>query len=291
MRCAEVDGDIVEIILRKARPEDREKAIEVESKATPNLSYVGAVFDTFVSDEVGEFSVAEADGEVVAIGKFTVVPDGSAWLETLRVTPERQGHGIGKRFYDRFYEVAESRDVPTMRMYTGVRNVVSKGLAERYGFHRAQTFRGAWMPPAQRKRGSPGTFRRVTDPERATELLMYYCEAWGGYLVMNRTFYTLTPALCAYLAEEGMVYEDPESGSVVAMGARFMPEKELHIGLFGGDAKACLEFAAQEGEERGVGRLSCLFPASATVIQGFLMRYGFQLLPSDFIVMEAHLEK
>jgi ribosomal protein S18 acetylase RimI-like enzyme len=291
MRCAEADGDIMEIILRKARPEDREKAIEVESKATPNLSYVGAVFDMFVSDEVGEFSVAEADGEVVAIGKFTVVPDGSAWLETLRVIPERQGHGIGKRFYDRFYEVAEGRNVPTMRMYTGVKNVVSKGLAERYGFHLAQTFRGAWMPPAQRKHGSPGTFMRVTDPERATELLMTYCKAWGGYLVMNRTFYTLTPALCAYLAEEGMVYEEPESGSVVALGARFMPEKELHIGLFGGDAETCLEFAAQEGEERGVECLSCLFPMSAAVIQGFLTRYGFQLLPSDFIVMEAHLEK
>ena len=191
----------MEIAIRKARPEDREKAIEVESKATPNLSYVDAVFDMFISDEFGEFSVAEADGEVVAIGKFTVVPDGSAWLETLRVIPERQGLGIGKRFYQRFYEVAGSEGVRTMRMYTGVRNVVSKGLAERYGFHLAQTFRGTWMAPTQMKQGSSGTFRRVTDPERATELLMPHCEAWGGYLVMNRTFYTLTQPLCAHLAE------------------------------------------------------------------------------------------
>ena len=88
-----------------------------------------------------------------------------------------------------------------------------------------------------------------------------------------------------------MVYENPERGSVMAMGARFMPEKELHIGLFSGDAETCLEFAAQEGKERGVERLSCLFPASAAGIQGSLTGYGFKLLPSDFIVMEAHLEK
>ncbi len=75
----------MEIVLRKAEQEDRERVIWVESKSTPNLSYVGAIWDLFTSDEVGEFSVAEADGKLVACGKFTVVPDGSAWLETLRV--------------------------------------------------------------------------------------------------------------------------------------------------------------------------------------------------------------
>ena len=50
----------MEIVLRRARPEDREKVIEVESKSTPNLSYVQNVFDMFVSDKNGEFSVAES---------------------------------------------------------------------------------------------------------------------------------------------------------------------------------------------------------------------------------------
>ncbi len=113
------------IELRRARLEDREKAIWVESKSTPNLSYVPDVFEMFVSDDVGEFSVAEVDGEVVGCGKFTVVPDGSAWLETLRVIPERQGIGVGKRFYERWLEAARRLGVPTMRMYTGVGNVVS----------------------------------------------------------------------------------------------------------------------------------------------------------------------
>ena len=287
-----MDGDDVEIVLRRARRGDREKTFEVESKATPNLSYLPNVFDMFVADEFGEFSVAELDGEVVACGKFTVVPDGSAWLETLRVIPERQGLGIGKRFYERFFDIARSRGVTTMRMYTGVKNAVSRGLAERFGFRLTATYRGAWAPCQPGATRAPtGAFRRVADPEKATALLMPFRERWTGFLVMNRTFYSLTPALCADLAEKGMVYEDPASGSVITLGARFMPEQALHIGVFGGDAEACLGFAMQKSSGLGVGRLSCLFPPSAADVQDSLTRYGFQLEPSDFIVMEVHIEE
>lgn len=284
-----INGDFSELVLRKARNDDLEKVKWVESKSTPNLSYVGAVWEMFLSDEAGEFSVAEADGEVVACGKFTVVPDGSAWLETLRVIPERQGRGIGKRFYERFYDIARSRGVTTMRMYTGVRNVVSKGLAELYGLRLAETFRGAYLPCDEAK-DSNDSFRQVTDPDEATELLMPLGEEWKDFLVMNRTFYKLTPALCKYLAGKGMVYEDPESRSVIALGARFMPEQSLHVGAFGGDAKACLDLAMRLGAERGVESLSCLFPSSSAGIQDSLTQYGFKFLESDFIVMEVHLE-
>jgi GNAT superfamily N-acetyltransferase len=285
------DGDILEIALRRATHEDREKLIEVESKSTPNLSYVNDVFDMFVSDEIGEFGVAEADGEVVACGKYTVVPDGSVWLETLRVIPERQGIGIGKRFYERWLDIARRQGVTTMRMYTGVRNVVSKGLAERYGLRLAETFRGAHLPCRHdASRGSTGSFRCVTDPERATSLLMPLGGRWRGFHVMNRTFHRLTPALCVHLAKKGMVYEDPATRSVITLGARFQPKKMLHIGVFGGDAEDCLGFALEEGLKRRVERLNCDFPASAADVQDALTEYGFGLTPSGFIVMEVHLD-
>ena len=285
------NGDVLEIVVRKARQEDREKVIRVESKATPNLSYVEAVWGLFTSDEVGEFSVAEIDGEVVACGKFTVLPDGSAWLETLRVIPKYQGLGIGKRFYERFYELARSRGVPTMRMYTGLRNAVSKGLAEFSGFRLAATYRGASLPCVQGKiPPSEGGFRLVSDPERATALLMPFRERWTGFLVMNRTFFSITPALCRHLAEKEMVYEDPASGSVVTVGARFLPERALNIGVFGGDVDQCLGFALEQGVERGVARLNCDFPPSAVDVQRALVEKGFALTESDFIVMEVHLE-
>jgi hypothetical protein len=221
-----------------------------------------------------------------------VVPDGSAWLETLRVVPKYQGRGIGKQFYERFYDLARNRGVKTMRMYTGLRNVVSKGLAELYGLRLAATYRGASLPCVQGKIPPPkGRFQLVKDLERATALLMPFRDKWTGFLVMNRTFFSLTPVLCKWLAEKEMVYEDPESDSVVALGARFLPERALQIGVFGGDTDACLGFALEKGVEQGTTRLNCDFAPSATDIQEALVEKGFTLTESDFIVMEVHLDE
>ncbi len=278
-----------EITLRRARPGDLDKVIWVESLSTPNLSYVPHVWDMFMDDVEGDWTVAEIDGEVIGCGKYTLLPDGSAWLETLRVVPQRQGLGVGKRLYEHWLRLSREKGVKTMRMYTGVRNVVSKGLAERYGLRVAETFRGTLMETPPETEAEYG-FRRVTDPERATELLMRHSGAWGGWLVMNRTFYRLYPALCGHLAERGMVYADPVTGSVVAMGARFMPRHGLHIGLFAGDAEACLGFAAQKAAEDGVERLHCLFPSHVPGVEDALTGFGFRLEPADFLVMETNLE-
>lgn len=280
----------MKIVLRKARDEDLGKLVEVESKATPGLQYIPNVFDAFIADEIGEFSVAEVEGEIVACGKFTVVPDGSAWLETIRVLPEYQGLGIGKRFYERFYDTAHRQGVTTMRMYTGVKNAASKGLAERYGFQPVGIYRGALLPcQSAADRDFRVEFQKVTEPEKGVALLMPFHEKWKGFLVMNRTFFALTPALCADLTDNGMVYEAPDSQSVITIGARFMPETALHIGVFGGDTDACLGFALQTGKELGVGRMSCYFPQSAGDIQQLLTQNGYQIEASDFYVMEADI--
>jgi GNAT superfamily N-acetyltransferase len=285
------------IHLRKVCADDLDALIAVERGATPGLSYVPNVFEMFLSDQAGDFSLAEVDGVVAGCGKFTPLPDGSAWLETLRVLPQYQGMGIGKRFYEHFLELARQKGITTLRMYTGLRNVVSKGLAERFGFHLAASFHGAYrICPSGAATYSVAAFKPVASPERAAALLMPHSEGWGGYLVMNRTFYVLSPALCGSLARQGMVYEHPLSGSVAVLGARFMPKQALHIGLFvagpsGGDAALCLAFAEDLARARGAGRLSCLFSVQSVGVQETLLAAGFELEKADFIVMENTQEK
>ncbi len=46
----------MKVVLRKAKPEDREKVAWVESKSTPTLIYTPFVYDEFLSDG-GEFTV------------------------------------------------------------------------------------------------------------------------------------------------------------------------------------------------------------------------------------------
>lgn len=280
------------LIIRKAKLSDRQGLFVVEKKSTPGLSYLPHVFDQFVNDDQGEFIVAEMEDQLVACGKFTLLPDGSAWLETLRVIPEMQNQGIGKRFYERFFEIAQSKKITSMRMYTNIENHASKGLAERYGFSIAGTYRGQKIPcqPGIFQPNTP-TFQPVTDPDQAAKLLLPFQEKWAGFLVMNRTFYRITPSLAAFMATQGMLYHDPDTGSLVSCGARFMPQQALHIGVLGGDLTSCLSLAMQQGLQSGIERLSCFYPPSASDIQDELTRHNFQFESSDFIVMEVNLPK
>lgn len=277
------------LTIRAAESTDRAAIFAVERAATPGLIYLPRVFDQFAADANGPLLVAELDGRVVGCGKFTCLPDGSAWLETLRVLPECQGRGVGKAFYRRFLEIAAAKGINTLRMYTGVSNHASKGLAESFGFGVVETFRGQRLAcaPGSPAEDPPG-FVSVRDARLATDLLLGQRAAWGNFVVMNRTFYTLSAALAAALAQQGMVYHDPRGENLVVLGARFLPEDGLHLGLLAGDVSACLAFAQRKALEAGAAALSCLSPRWAVELHAALTGGGFALEPSDFIVMETN---
>lgn len=275
-------SDKPSILLRKARPEDKNDVIWVESLSTPGLSYVKHVWDMFINDDEGDWSVDLLDGKIMGCGKYSILPDGSAWLETLRVVPEAQGNGLGKRLYEHWLKLSEEKGVKAMRMYTGVKNVVSEGLAKKYGLSLAQTFHGVKMPVP--KFEAESTFKKIEDVSEATKLLLPLGEKWGNWLVMNRTYHKWSPELCRWLTENGMVYTDDE-GNVVVMGARFMKNYQLHIGLFDGDIKKCLDFAKADASARGVS-VHCLYPDTCVEIESALTGYGFDKEASPFIVME-----
>ena len=280
----------MEIVLRKARQNDKEKIIWVESLSTPNLSYVPYVWEMFINDSEGDWSVEEVDGEVVACGKYSLLPDGSAWLETLRVIPQRQGIGLGKRLYEYWLKLSEEKGVKTMRMYTGVNNSVSKGLAMRYGLRVAEKFHGTKMNCKLVKNKPCEEFEKISEFSEAYKLIKPLGEKWGGWMVMNRTFYKWSHALCKWLTEKGMIYKDNLTDSVMIMGARFMENKQLHIGLFDGDPIRCLDFAHIYGSKKGVNTIHCLYPHNLTFIEKSLTSYGFELESAPFIVMEVNLQ-
>jgi hypothetical protein len=128
-------------------------------------------------------------------------------------------------------------------------------------------------------------FKQVKNPEKAAKLLMPHAEEWGGFIVMNRTFYRLNTLTCAYLTERGMVYADEASDSVVTLGSRFMPWQSLHIGLITGNHEKCLSFSYAKGLEEKVGRLSMLFPPERNDVQASVTEFGFKISPEDFITM------
>ncbi len=272
------------ITIRKVTAQDKQALLIVEEKSTPKLQYLPQVFEMFVNDSRGEFMLAELDGEIVACAKFTVLANSSAWLETLRVIPEAQGQGIGKKLYQRFSEVAMSEGITTMRMYTGLHNAVSKGLAEYSGFRLEESFLGFTKDVTSAKVASSNSFERVN--KATLPQLQPHLQNWHNFAVMNRTFYKLNSEQLTHFVEQNQVFEDKATTSLIICGARFMPEQALHIAFFSGDATACLDFATNKAIEIGTKQLSCFIPNGAEKTKEILQGYGFAESPTPFIVMK-----
>ena len=131
----------MEISLKKANREDKDECLLIEKAAMNDLCYLDHVWNYFNTTK-GDLTCAYVDGIMAGIGKFTLLHDGSGWLETLRVDPKYQGLGVGKEIYNNYFEQAKRYGCKSMAMYTGSTNIVSAALASRFNLTIAQSFRG-----------------------------------------------------------------------------------------------------------------------------------------------------
>lgn len=278
-----------DILVRRAKSEDRKDAVFVEGQATPGLHYLDNVYEDWLVDPDGVLLVAEFDGRLVGVGKFSKMPDGSAWLETLRVLPDYQGKGIGKAFYREFLNLAEIRGINRLGMYTTPDNFASKGLAEINGFIFAGEFRGSSLDIK-----SAGTyveskgFETITSPDDAWRLIERDSELWGGYGIMNRTFLRLSKELVSFWTSKSFISRHIGSDSIIIMGARFMPEKAVHIAYMSGDIGLLTKYAISKSKYLGVDRLQCMYPEGQSYISEKLSEFGFIVEPYSCIVMEKN---
>lgn len=277
------------ILVRKAVPADLPAAVAAEEAAMKGSGYLNDVSPMFFADTEGELMVAEADGSIVAVAKYTVMPDHTAWLETLRVAPAYQRNGIGRRFYERFQTLSKERNITSMAMYTGVSNVPSASLARVFGLDTAGIYRESSLPlPQEMNRDIvPVTEFHPVNGKRACELLSPLTKLWKGFLILNRTFFHMNNDVFRFLAEKGLVYEDAESRSVMVLGNRFLEKRSLQIGILHGDLEKCLAFAKAEGIRRNVPQLTVMYPPEECALQALLESKGYQTLKSDLQVMEG----
>lgn len=285
----------MDILIRTAIPEDLSAAVQVEEAAMHGGGYLNDTSEIFYNDYTGELMVAETEGKIIGVAKYTITYDGTAWLETLRVAPEYQRRGVGRRFYERFEEISHQKGVKSMAMYTGAKNIPSASLAREFGLDTAQFYREASLdlngmsaPTAKTHPASVSSaaFTQV-DGDRACQLLSSLEKESGGFLVLNRTFYHMGEPLYRALAQEGKVWEDKNSGSFMVLGNRFLPKRSLQIGIIGGDRQKCLDFAMAKALTLGRPQLIIMFAPENEKLQLLLEENGYRMASSDFQVMEG----
>ena len=258
---------------------DLAEAVRVEQETMGNYTYLKDAYELY--KHTPGAMVGICDGEHMAgIGRFTVLPDNTGWLECLRVSPEYQHMGAGKMIYEEYLKLAEKYHCTSMAMYTGMKNIKSSSLAEKYGLYTVQVFHGFHIP-AEMCACTP--FRRLTPDE--AEVLMQYKEKYHDYLSVSRTFYHFNKENIRSFAAEGMVYGDEESGSLVIAGARFQHYKTLHAALMEGNTEKCLSFLKTLAYIQGIHDITFTI-ASPCSLEDVLKEYGASMDSAEIIVKE-----
>lgn len=273
----------MEFTVRMASYEELEECARVEREAMGNYCYLEDAWHYFNSLK-GGLVCAFAGEEMAGIGRFSVLPDGSGWLETLRVSPKWQRMGAGTAIYGMYRELAEQNGCPSMAMFTGVKNQASAGLAERFGLKKAAQHRGYHLTDLAG--GDPHGFVHA-GWKRAAELILSQKEAYHDYMVMNRTFYRINEANAKAFAIEGKVFEEAESESFIVCGARFQHQNALHIAMMDGDLDRCLDFAVNYAKAQGIPKVSCTFSLENGKLEETLKCRGFLSEAGDLMTMEV----
>lgn len=241
---------------RIAKIEDLESLCEIEKSATPTLLYIKDNAKFFFEESPGEiFVVDNGEGRLIGMGRYTTLPDGSGWLETLRVHKDFQGMGAGKLIYKDYLAYGEKNKAPAIRMYTERYNAASKGLAELNGFTSAAELANYDIDIDKNIEGE-FNFQQVRS---LNELDLEEIKSqWGKLIALNRTFYEINEKNIQWMVDEGMVYKDEDN--LLIFGARMLKERGQFIALALGDLDYLVKSAMIKARDLQAKKLFVVFP-------------------------------
>ena len=189
-------------------------------------------------------------------------------------------------------------------MYTGLTNVRSKHLGEKFGLSVAIQTQEANILKEELKEPELKTlealkadgkspeeafgFERIEDGKRAFDLIKPYAEGYQGYICFNRTYVPLNERVCSWLAEQGYVYASGENVAVI--GGRYMKKHALHIGVLGGEIERCLDFALAKFAASGLPKFTCMYPSVREDLREALKARGFAIPENHIIMLERKFE-
>ncbi|MDR1793886.1 MAG: GNAT family N-acetyltransferase [Erysipelotrichaceae bacterium] len=258
---------------------DRQEAVRVEEAAAPGYPYLNDAWDYFLRQTEGDLTGVFLDEKLVGVGKLTRLFHDYGWLETLRVDPQYQGQGAGKAIYAAYLKEASERGLRALGMYTGSKNVISRHLAEKNGLALAGTF-DEYVLPA--KDVIPHHHFQQVEVAQAEAILSPHYKDMGGFVSLNQTYYPAKEGLGACMAANGWLYQS-DKGDLIIVGARFQPERGLHVAFVSNDTKSAIDFALSLAKAKGSVNLQAMRVEGRDC--GDLLDCGFEKSPRQLITL------
>lgn len=139
-----------EVTVRRAEPADHEAvaAFTADTWAERDVSdYIPEVFSEWVADAGPDRRtvVATIEDEPVGVCSGTILTDGEAWMQGIRVDPDHRGSGVGQAMTDDLFDWARGRGASVARNMVFGWNDAALGTARIHGFEPATT--GRWARP------------------------------------------------------------------------------------------------------------------------------------------------
>lgn len=233
-----------EFTYRIATKDDLEFTDEIEKQALPIISpYYKDNYQIFSEEIPGDLIIVFDGDYPVGMGRYSFHPDGSMWLETVRVRPDYQRMGIGTGIYEKYLEVAKEQNIDLVRLYTEGFNDKSMGLTKKMGFQIIQKYDYYSLAADAEGREADKADTRGFVVEKDLDKVMRIIEAqpWTELICMNNVFYEPSRDNMVWFVERDMFYS--KGDSLMLVGARHNRNSVAYLGYMAGDYQSCVEAA------------------------------------------------
>lgn len=124
--------------------------VDISKNIWDGNDYLPKIFHKWVDEKEGCFLGVVKDNKVVAVGKYTVLPDRQGWLEGLRVHIDYRGkqfaHAISDMLFNLAREDLRANKITNIAMCTHVDTQASIKMMEAKNFHLDQSCLIAFKP-------------------------------------------------------------------------------------------------------------------------------------------------
>lgn len=138
---------MAEVVIRQARPEDREAVLAFCAHTWDWGDYIQYVWDEWLNNPAGQVLVALIDDRPVAMLHIQMLNETEAWQEGMRVDPAYRRQGLARLLATEAAAEAMRRGARTIRLMTESTNIASINMMEQSHGRRVGAFAPYTAPP------------------------------------------------------------------------------------------------------------------------------------------------
>lgn len=122
-------------MIRKIKPEDKQRVLEIASKIWEGDDYLPQVFDEWVQNPNGVFAGLWENNILIGFGHLKYLTATDIWLEGLRKDPDLNVKGVGEKLSHYYLKILKQNpNITSVRFSTYFDNIASIRLNEKFGF-------------------------------------------------------------------------------------------------------------------------------------------------------------